>query len=304
MRLRPSPSDERMAKKIIDEDRQSDDARYEPQRQRREGTPDREELAVVDEKSRQHQNVGTAHARHVQPCPRRPPATARGPAEKGESESQAAENEQVIVLGPPDHRQAGGGGKERSQTPEVDRSIPWMAACPLRAEHRHGAGDNAGQSKGDVNPDHRQKDRVGRGDQYSADIRDRFGHPVNLSDLRSGPGSKSRREAACRQVRAPATANPTRKPWIAHLHLLAANRVVSRHETRRTSRHPIVTICRYVRTYGCRWRDRCIDGVGSADTPQPCSGTSSANSLTRLPPASWLVDATFRTTRCPITLRC
>ena len=77
----------------------------------------------------------------------------------GGDERQQPENEQVIILGPTNHGQAGRRYEHCHQAPVVDRAERRMTAAALGTQHRDGAGNHADKSQHDVQADHGQEDR-------------------------------------------------------------------------------------------------------------------------------------------------
>jgi hypothetical protein len=57
---------------------------------------------------------------------------------------QRAKDKQVVVLIPPYSSQAGRGGEDPGQTPEIDRPVLGMIAWTLVSQHRNNSGNRTG----------------------------------------------------------------------------------------------------------------------------------------------------------------
>ena len=85
----------------------------------------------------------------------------------------------MVVLSPAHRSQAGRGQEDSGQTPEIDRPVAGMATGTFLAQHRDGAGNDAGEPQQDMNSHNAQEHRVGGGNFDPGDIGGSIAHVIS-----------------------------------------------------------------------------------------------------------------------------
>jgi len=90
-----------MPQQSIDNEGNPDCAGHQPVGDSRQVSPQRQAVAVIHVEGRQEQNVREAHRGEVPSDPTTPAVSASAAARTRSAKGKRAENEQMIVLGPP-----------------------------------------------------------------------------------------------------------------------------------------------------------------------------------------------------------
>jgi hypothetical protein len=153
------PLRKRMAKERIQQNRRPDQGWQDPKRNMRQFAPQWQVWSIIHIEIGYHQNVGRAHSRHMNSRPSGPKPSSRRSSNRRSSERQAAQREQVIVVRQTRNREHARCDEHDRERTIIDRPSLRVASMLLSTQHGDDSGNHANQSRRDVQPDKRQKER-------------------------------------------------------------------------------------------------------------------------------------------------